>query len=514
MRIEPGSKSILRFKQRYRQLFTVAAVLSQMGLTAALGVLMNNTGIASASEPFLWVILLAVFILGTVISLVLLHFMLEPMEQILTALMHKVGETTQQPLPNPNLRRYTRNGFNTVLQAIYHCPEQTEEKDNAKDSLLTQALNITSSGIILLDKHRAVISANRAAPIATNTKGRPCIALDFLNEQSIFDWLDEIKDTAINAEHQWQRIPTDPNMISEPKMYDIVASYQKGAPAETVIMLLDRSDRYLPEEEDVNFIAFAAHELRGPITVIRGYLDVLSDELSDRLVADEAILIERLTVSANRLSNYVNNILNVAKFDRHHLTVHLREDTISQIYASIADDMQLRASAQQRLLTINIPENLPTVAADRGSVSEVIGNLVDNAIKYSFEGGTVAVKAEQKGDFVEVSITDNGVGMPPNVVKNLFHKFYRSHRSREAVAGTGIGLYICKAFVESHGGTISARSKENEGSTFSFTLPIYATVKDKLLEDGQLNSGLIKQGGGWIKNRTPVAGMRTRCPNR
>ena len=176
------------------------------------------------------------------------------------------------------------------------------------------------------------------------------------------------------------------------------------------------------------------------------------------------------------------------------------------MYASIADDMQMRASTQHRLLNISIPDNLPTVAADKNSIGEVIGNLIDNAIKYSFEGGVVNVTAEQKGDFVEVSVSDNGIGMPANVLKNLFHKFYRSHRSRESVAGTGIGLYICKAFVESHGGIITARSQENEGSTFSFTLPIYATVKDKLLEDGQLNRQLIRQGSGWIKNHSMYRG--------
>ena len=126
--------------------------------------------------------------------------------------------------------------------------------------------------------------------------------------------------------------------------------------------------------------------------------------------------------------------------------------------------MNLRAVTSNRLLNVNIPEDLPTVAADRSSVGEVLANLIDNAIKYSFEGGLIQVTAAKKGDFIEVSVADNGIGMPPSVVNNLFHKFYRSHRSREAVAGTGIGLYICKAFIESHGGSISARSKENEGS--------------------------------------------------
>lgn len=101
---------------------------------------------------------------------------------------------------------------------------------------------------------------------------------------------------------------------------------------------------------------------------------------------------------------------------------------------------------------------------------------------------------------------DNGIGMPVSVIKSLFKKFYRSHRSRDSVAGSGIGLYICKAFVESHGGTISVKSRENEGSTFSFTLPIYSTVKDKLLNDNQLNSQIIRQGSGWIKNHSMYQG--------
>ena len=226
----------------------------------------------------------------------------------------------------------------------------------------------------------------------------------------------------------------------------------------------------------------------------------LSGVMADRLHGDEPQLLERLIVSANRLSSYINNILNVSRFDRHHLIVHLSEDRLSDIYASIADDMALRASTQQRILNVSLPENLPTVAADRGSISEVISNLIDNAIKYSFEGGVISVTAAQKGEFVELTVHDNGVGMPPNGVKNLFHKFYRSHRSRKNVAGTGIGLYICKAFVESHGGSISVRSREHEGSSFSFTVPTYASVQDRLLEDGQLNRQLIRKGSGWIKN--------------
>src|SRR5690606_11445053 len=158
------------------------------------------------------------------------------------------------------------------------------------------------------------------------------------------------------------------------------------------------------------------------------------------------------------------------------------------------------------LLSVNFPEDLPTVAADATGVSEVLANLIDNAIKYSHEGGVVNVSAAASSEFVTVTVEDNGIGMPDQVVSNLFHKFYRSHRSRETVAGTGIGLYICKFIVESHGGTISVRSTEGQGSIFTFSLPIYATVADKLKANNNSNEGLVAKGEGWIKNHAMYRG--------
>jgi signal transduction histidine kinase len=103
-------------------------------------------------------------------------------------------------------------------------------------------------------------------------------------------------------------------------------------------------------------------------------------------------------------------------------------------------------------------------------------------------------------------VTDNGIGIPANVVGNLFHKFYRSHRSRETVAGTGIGLYICKAIIESHGGKIGVTSTEGVGSTFSFTVPTYASVAEKLQANDYTNAGLISSSDGWIKNHSKYSG--------
>lgn len=505
MAIEPGSKSINDFHKYYKKIVFAAFAAFTLILAIIIGVTLQLSQVATITEITFWLIIVIYLAISTIAGLILIKIVTTPTCQILLALSHKNGELINQKPPNPNSGSNKETGFNTVLTTIYGNGGGDPQKQNedSSTSFLIRALNYSSASVVILNKNQQVIFASASAPIAQDANGMHYLALDFLGEINISDWLNDINNRSIRAEKVWRRIPVQAGVTKKDKFYDIVASYEKGDTDEmTVIFLFDKSDQYLPEEEDLNFIAFAAHELRGPITVIRGYLDIISHEFADRLKGDEKQLMDRLIVSANRLSSYIGNILNVSKFDRHHLEAHLLEDKVSDIYASIADDMSLRAATSNRLLNINIPADLPTVAADRSSIGEVLANLIDNAIKYSFEGGLIQVSAEKKGDFIEISVADNGIGMPPNVVNNLFHKFYRSHRSREAVAGTGIGLYICKAFVESHGGSISARSKENEGSIFSFTIPIYDTIKDKLLEDGQLNSKLIRTGSGWIKNHS------------
>ena len=213
---------------------------------------------------------------------------------------------------------------------------------------------------------------------------------------------------------------------------------------------------------------------------------------------------DRLNVSAKRLTSYVNNVLNANRYDRNHLQLKLTETTIPSIVADVRKDLDLRATTVNRRIDWDIPDNLPTVAADQSSIGEVITNLVDNAIKYSNDGGVVEVTAKRSGDFVAVSITDHGIGIARSVADHLFTKFYRSHRSRASVGGTGIGLYISRGIIESHGGTIGVNSTEGEGSTFTFTVPIYSTVKDKLASNDNSNATLISKKTGYIDNHGSV----------
>lgn len=506
-REQPQQRMIREYWPRYRRKAIALTILMQFMATAAVGLALVTGNVTEPTIAF-WITLITVLATSAGLNVILLNQLLLPLKDLTSALTHVSGEPTVITPPNPNAKHFERDGFKPLLQLVYELAANPNDASQiAKEAVdVPAALDHTSAGVIILNSNRTVVYANKSAPIHTDHDDNRSIDLMFDDDLTLNDWLDECDRNAVHAEHVWRRVANKVTGEDDRKIYDLTASYQKGSEAEVILTLLERTAEYQPEDDSLDFIAFAAHELRGPITVIRGYLDVLGDELEPVLEDDQAELLKRLVVSSNRLSSYVNNILNASRYDRRHLKVHLSEHSIADIYDTISDDMQLRAGAQNRMLAVSFPDDLPTIAADNGSISEVLGNLIDNAIKYSNEGGVVNVTAAVDGDFVKVSVKDHGIGMPGHVVSNLFHKFYRSHRSRETVAGTGIGLYISKAIVESHGGKISVRSTEDKGSTFEFSLPIYSTVADKLNANNNSNEGLIDHGEGWIKNHAMYRG--------
>ena len=198
----------------------------------------------------------------------------------------------------------------------------------------------------------------------------------------------------------------------------------------------------------------------------------------------------------------VNNILNVSRLDQNRLSFTISEHSVDEAINSIKEDMILRATSQNRLIEFNIPEKIPTIGTDISGFSEVLTNLIDNAIKYSNDGGLVKITTERVGNFVNIKVQDWGIGIPLNVMPNLFQKFYRSHRSRETVAGTGIGLYLSKAIATKMGGEISVESTEGEGSIFTFSIPIYKAVANQL-QNKDMNI-IGQSSGGWIRNHGKV----------
>jgi signal transduction histidine kinase len=445
-------------------------------------------------------ILVPLLILQSIACAVVVSFARRPVKKIDDALTYAYR--------NANAKQESIDSLTGLVKSIRHLDALTNSKAEpvrAEHEFAQSLLDHLPVGIIALGAKREVIYANAAAPMHGGGKE---INLDFKEHDSLDTWLSQVSEKNISASHWWRRLGQTAIENEESRhFFDCLALYRQGGDdsIETILIVIDRSDQYLTDEDELDFMALASHELRGPITVIRGYVDVLKTELEKNLTEDQRAFFERLDVSADRLSTYINNILNVSRFDRRHLQLNLKEETVEKIYSTVSDDLMLRARTQHRLLNIHIPKDLPTIAADRDSLCEVVINLIDNAIKYSSEGGVIVASAKAEGEFVEFSVQDSGIGIPGSLIAHVFDKFYRSHRSRENTVGTGLGLYIAKAIVESHGGSISVRSEDGHGSTFSFTVPTYASVADKLLSSNNSNAQLIKPKE-FIKNHSLYRG--------
>lgn len=490
---EPLKEAVVKYHSKVR-FITMSAILLSIAACTAYFYFYKGYDILS---PDLLVPVSAFAFMMSVITCAMYYSLTLPVKQVrAAALLHSEEQSDTTP-PGLNDKSTQMTGVRPLLEIVYSSEKHTQTtmpKNNHLAQHIQKALSRTTIGIITLNSDNEVIYKNTAGPVSIDNDGIE--RLDIVKEdiEQIHTWLKKCRNGAIRDSILWKRLATKDSGKDGRRVFDIYADYERSDETDTILICIDRTRTYDAEDEQLDFIAFAAHELRSPITVIKGYLDTLRHEsIDDPNINNEYTqLLGRIIISANRLSTSINNILNAARYDRQHLKLNLKEQHIDTIFEYCHEDLLMHAQAKDRNLITSIPKNLPTIAADRTTLLEVFTNLVENAIKYTNDGGTISVIAKQAGDFIQVDVTDDGIGIPSNLLSNLFSKFYRSHRSRDSVSGTGIGLHICKMVVESHGGTIVAQSVEGKGSTFTFTLPIYSTVAKKLSERDNSNEVLLQ----------------------
>ena len=224
------------------------------------------------------------------------------------------------------------------------------------------------------------------------------------------------------------------------------------------------------EEQRSTFISIISHELQTPIAIIKGYASTLARRDAK---LDPAALRSRLKAieeEADRLNKLVANLLYASRIQANGLQMDIASLDLEYLIHSVV--RRLRAKALGVNIIVSIPSHLPTVMADRDRIEEVLQNLLDNAVKYSPRHAEIIVACYATGEEVIVSVRDAGMGIAVREQEQIFNRFQRaSDSSIQSMPGAGLGLYICRAIVEAHGGRIWMESTLREGSTFSFSLP-------------------------------------------
>lgn len=216
-------------------------------------------------------------------------------------------------------------------------------------------------------------------------------------------------------------------------------------------------------------IGDVTHELRTPLTSIKGYME----GLVDGVLPSTPETFNQIHREADRLSRLVDDLQELSRVEAKAYSLDVRSVAVSNLVQTTVKRLSPQAIAKRITIRSNLPSDLPPVQADEDRITQVLLNLVANAIQYTPEGGDITISAARKADEIHISVQDTGVGIPREHLANLFTRFYRvdKSRSRNAGGGSGIGLTIAKHLVEAHGGQIWVESKgDGQGSTFTFSL--------------------------------------------
>ena len=216
-------------------------------------------------------------------------------------------------------------------------------------------------------------------------------------------------------------------------------------------------------------IGDVTHELRTPLTSIKGYME----GLVDGVLPSTPETFDQIHREADRLSRLVDDLQELSRIEAKAYSLDLRPVAVTNLVQTTVKRLSPQATTRRITLRSNLPADLPPLLADEDRITQVLVNLVANAIQYTPEGGDVTISTARVDDEIHISVKDTGIGIPPEHIGNLFTRFYRvdKSRSRQAGGGSGIGLTIAHHLVEAHGGRIWAESQgEGQGSTFTFSL--------------------------------------------
>jgi two-component system phosphate regulon sensor histidine kinase PhoR len=341
------------------------------------------------------------------------------------------------------------------------------QASNDKAQLLTILSNM-SNGLIAIDPAQEILLMNRAAERLlgireADVRGRPLY--ETMVPREILG--------AVNRANLTGEPATAETGPVEGRLLEITVSRLPAADRAggSVIVLHDVTESRRYEDLRKEFVANVSHELRTPLTMIKGFVETLRDgAIDDRERALQYLAtVER---HSDQLTNLVNDLLDLSRLDS---AVDIPRSGIVYLDATlhrVAELAQPAAAKKRHELVFDVQDDLPPVAGNADYLQRAITNLVDNAIKYTREGGGVSVSARQAGRQVVVEVKDNGIGIPQDDLGRIFERFYRVDRSRSRdMGGTGLGLSIVKHVVQTHGGTVEVESRLGAGSAFRIRLP-------------------------------------------
>lgn len=326
-----------------------------------------------------------------------------------------------------------------------------------------------------------IIAINPTAAAILNTtpeQARGSHFLDVINHQQLYEY---IKTTAQTGKPP--QLSENQSILSKETENEYQAQYynfvitpvttEEGAMLGVVLLLQDVTKLKELDRLKSEFVATASHELRTPLTGMAMSLNLLLETTQQKLTERELELLQAAAEDVERLRALVNDLLDLSKIESGRIEMELVSVEAGLLIEKAVSMLSVQAQEKQIELTQQVPTAIESVKADPNKITWVLTNLIANALRYTEAGGHIRVTAQQRGDWVYLSVSDDGPGIAWEYQAKIFDKFVQVKTDKD-VGGSGLGLAICKEIVKAHGGTIWVDSIPGKGSTFTFTLPIFA----------------------------------------
>ena len=430
-----------------------AAFLTLIVVTlAALGtgsiVIAAMIGIATA-------VALTLFLSGTI---------LEPLRRITDAVSGIAGGNLQErvsPRPQGEMGELA-DAFNEMARRV---EELVVTASQDHDRMLA-ALNSSADALVAINSSDVITFANTAAERLFLRKVQDMIGNPFAWVMSNAQVVD-----ALRASREEER----PRSLVVERPYRqylqvIVTPIIDGGDWASLVVFHDISEVRRAEVMRRDFVANVSHELRTPLAALKSVIETLrTGAVEDPELARD--FLSRADSELDRLVQMVEELLQLSRIESGEVPLTLQPLEIRDVLATAVDRMAPQAQKHGMKLSIKIQTPVPSVMVDRVLIERAIVNLIDNAVKFTPEGGSIVVSARSSDSVVTVEVRDNGEGIDPFDLPRVFERFYKADRARRA-GGTGLGLAIVKHTIEAHGGKVKAESNPGKGSTFSFSIPI------------------------------------------
>lgn len=369
------------------------------------------------------------------------------------------------------VRVYGTDEIGQLAIAFNHLTNRLQEAQSTTEAerrKLASVLSNMTDGVIATDRKGKIILINDPAlellhDSRETTLNRPIASVLRLDQEYSFEDLIHMKDP----------VNLDFSMNDAPYMLRAnfsVIQKETGFVNGLITVLHDITEQEKIDMERREFVANVSHELRTPLTTMRSYLEALAEGAwKDENIAPTFLNVTQ--TETERMIRLVNDLLQLSKMDSQEYELNLEFVEFNKFFTQIIDRFEMSKSQNVEFIRL-LPEKSYFVDIDTDKLTQVIDNIISNALKYSPDGGNIRFGFTVHDNMIRVMISDDGMGIPKENVTRIFDRFYRVDRARaRSMGGTGLGLAIAREMIEAHGGKIWAESEEGQGTTIFFTLP-------------------------------------------